>query len=730
MIEQEITRLVNQSEKKGRFIIQELDDEINVLEKSQVLPTNVEKYFSKKTKHSSICNNNKIIHLLHNQSENPNLNQNFSTFIFEDNSKIWIDFDLIWKEFSQFHCDVSENNMEKIFNYTDLKSENDENNENNNSSYFNDSLNINNINNINYNNVCYDKNLKMLFSNKQISNLGEKAKKPANPSNDNLTNVQTTHDISHSNIADIGMLSNTTSTQFKNFNNEINFHGNQSNSNSNGNSNNINSNHYLCKDNATVINNDNSNNNVGNSNVVSASCNGDKNDLFNGNHLLDKNENCFSAEQDQETHKEAADICARLLKDKGKEGFVINVKFQKIENEEEKSKLYYSEDVCNKQETITRSKLADASNIEAAGGASKIQILNSNNNNRIITDKYNNNQSNNNLEAESINNKNQNNNLNCNTITLEEILSSDAKKPNYSKSNYNSNNNNNLQSSLLSPKAEKALSCEAAAVEATTNNSPSNTSISISKNANRAEKTINEKHQNSPSKIKNLEINFCEKRIINSPAFSPINSDYCHKFDKINLDLNSLVNENFSKQPSEKFKLKSSDRLIFLDEYFKEEKNQNSKKRQKRIFSEFKPNRNFENKNFFSNLKISSNVNNFCFIPENKKILNAKILRKKKISKAKRNVNLQISENLEIEISAGNGNLDENSNDENGNNNKLKEKEKNLRCFDEKQNKNLCENYFNKEQNYNEIRNINNENSENRKEFVCCSCGNKNVIVD
>lgn len=651
MIEQEITRLVNQSEKKGRFTIQELDDEINILDKSQVLPNTVEKYFSKKTKHSSICNNNKIIHLLHNQSENPNINQNFSTFIFEDNTKNWIDFDIVWRKFSQFHCDVSENNMEKIFNYTDLKSD-----EENNSSYFNDSLHINN-------NAEYDPNAKLLLFNNEI-NIGENAKKPVNPSNDNLTNVQTTHDISHSNIADIGMLSNITSTQFKNMHNEINFNFN-ANQNSNNYSNNTNSN-YLN----SLCNNKNVNTNTITSvNGNSASCSGD---TINNTNLLNKTTkieaNCFN---ELESKTVASELNEDLVKRKDNQEIIEKVKYEKIENQAEKSNLNFIDDNFNKQDS-SKIKLLNASNKKPAEISNlNIDVCNKNNI----------------LEA---NNTNINsNNLNCNTLIFEEILGSEANK------NY---------------QELKIDACDKKQLEEATEELSNNKSGIKNHNLNSSDYIQKIEKQNSPLKIKNLEINFCEKRIINSPAFSPINSDYSHKFDKLNLDLNSLVNNTNKNASKEKFKLKSNDRLNFLEDYFKEEKDKNSNRRQKRIFSEFKTNRNFE-KNYFYNLKIT-NENNFCFIPQNKKIVNNKNIRKKKTAKNKKNINLQISENIEVEISAGN-NLDENSNDDKENYWDINE-EVNL---SEKQNKFSCENFISK-------------GNKNNQEYICCSCGNKNFIVD
>ena len=278
------------------------------------------------------------------------------------------------------------------------------------------------------------------------------------------------------------------------------------------------------------------------------------------------------------------------------------------------------------------------------------------------------------------------NNLHCcNKLNLEENNNSDFNK--------NTSCNKICESSKLPCKNTNNIIFENSDLDKTKINSE------IENNINHKISNLVE-NSNTHSKIKNLEINFCEKRIINSPPFSPINSDYCHKFDKLNLDLNSL-NDNIHK--SEKFKIKSSDKLIFLEDYFKEE-NKNSKKRQKRIYSEFKPNKKFENF-YFSNLKIS-NVNNFSFIQENKKIVNNLNIRKLKSSKTKKNLNLQISQNLAIEITAG-GNIEENTNDE-------KEEWLFKENLNEKHNKLFHDNY------------INNKN----KEYICCSCGNKNFIVD
>jgi len=661
MIEQDITRLVSQSEKKGRFIIQELDEDINVMENYENSPINFfdkEKNFTKKTKHSSICNNNKIIHLLHNQSENPNLNQNFSTFIFEENSKNWIDFDLLWNKFSRKHCDVSENNMEKIFNYTDIKSDVEKNE--NNSSYFNDSLNVNN-------NLCeeYNENQKLILSNENINiNIDLEKNKTKNfvlPSNDNLTNIQTTHDISHSNIADIGMLSNTTANQInKNLcENYISVLNNNANNNLFSTNNNFNNRKLSLNNNLNY--NVNINNNFANNNKENIINNQINNIVLFNNGLSNINSNT-----DNSIFHTQITIAAETQL-----------------NENEKESIFNT--ICN-IETI-----------------------------------------NNNGKEDNCQSQNKKNN----------IKEEDCLEINYEKQSIDklSNENEieklriNLNSNANPIESNKNLDIEISNCEAY--KSPKNT---IQKSYNNSKVNSNDKKEKlsqSPTKIKNLEINFCEKRIINSPAFSPINSDYCHKLDKLNLDLHSLndiskknvnnnininINVNINLENNNnihnknKSKLKSSDRLIFLEDYFKNE-NKFSYKRQKRIFSEFKPNMKFENKFYYSNLKISSNVNNFCFIPESRKIANEKNIRKKKISnKKKKNLNLQISQNIEIEIFTGN-NLEENSNDD---------KEK-LKFFKENfiENKDILI-----------LKDGKKENNEIKNNYICASCGHKNFIVD
>jgi hypothetical protein len=61
----------------------------------------------------------KIVHTTRMDSNFSNIL--FSTFVLETVRKDWVDFNTIWKEFSKFHTDVLEDDMEKIFHYIDKK---------------------------------------------------------------------------------------------------------------------------------------------------------------------------------------------------------------------------------------------------------------------------------------------------------------------------------------------------------------------------------------------------------------------------------------------------------------------------------------------------------------------------------------------------------------------------------------------------------------------------------
>jgi hypothetical protein len=125
---------LKQSERRGRFLIQEIEEEFELSSKNLYFcsdknekNTAVNNLFnanfnnmnnSKRPKHSSIIMDSKIVHTTRTDS---NYNDTFFTFIYEENMKDWADFDKIWKEFSKVHVDVLEDDMEKIFHYIDIK---------------------------------------------------------------------------------------------------------------------------------------------------------------------------------------------------------------------------------------------------------------------------------------------------------------------------------------------------------------------------------------------------------------------------------------------------------------------------------------------------------------------------------------------------------------------------------------------------------------------------------
>ena len=154
--------------------------------------------------------------------------------------------------------------------------------------------------------------------------------------------------------------------------------------------------------------------------------------------------------------------------------------------------------------------------------------------------------------------------------------------------------------------------------------------------------------ENSPSRQKNLNINFNEKRLIVSPEFSPINSDYEEKDNKININLNH--SNNFNKDFSSTLS-KSKNKFIFFEDYFKEEK-----KRQKRLFSEFKSH---NNKPELINYMICP-INNFTILSVGKKPKTKKNFNNKK-NKKKSNLNVIFQiENSELEIKNFNDSKQEN----------------------------------------------------------------------
>lgn len=144
MLEYEMSK---QSERRGRFLIQEIEDDCDYtpiknhfssekfeknfeknLEKNEktnlfiTLPcgsNNTHNTHSKRPKHSSIIIDSKIIHTTRMDSNY--YSETFTTLIYEENTKDWVNFEDIWKGFSQGHVDVVEDDMEKIFHYIDKK---------------------------------------------------------------------------------------------------------------------------------------------------------------------------------------------------------------------------------------------------------------------------------------------------------------------------------------------------------------------------------------------------------------------------------------------------------------------------------------------------------------------------------------------------------------------------------------------------------------------------------
>lgn len=119
---------LNQSERRGRFLIQEIEEENNSIENIKKEKTtlnsikypNNKKLEKKRSKHSSFFLDSKILHLTHDDIK---MTQPvFSTYIqFENND--WIDFEKVWSKFSCCHNDLSECDLERIFNYTFIQTE-------------------------------------------------------------------------------------------------------------------------------------------------------------------------------------------------------------------------------------------------------------------------------------------------------------------------------------------------------------------------------------------------------------------------------------------------------------------------------------------------------------------------------------------------------------------------------------------------------------------------------
>lgn len=125
----EVSKNNNPSERRGRFLIQEVEEENVSIDTSgtylNIKNTNKNnkdkiKLEKKRSKHASILQDNKIIHLTHDNIEIAQ--PIFSTYIQSENNN-WSDFEKIWNEFSKCHDDLSDCNIERIFNYNKIQSE-------------------------------------------------------------------------------------------------------------------------------------------------------------------------------------------------------------------------------------------------------------------------------------------------------------------------------------------------------------------------------------------------------------------------------------------------------------------------------------------------------------------------------------------------------------------------------------------------------------------------------
>jgi hypothetical protein len=98
------------SQRRGRFIIQEIEEEVDDNLRPPLLS-------QKRPKHSSIIMDSKIIHTTRMDSNC--YSEYFSTIVWDEARKDWIDFENVWKNFSRVHRDCLEDDMEKIFHYID-----------------------------------------------------------------------------------------------------------------------------------------------------------------------------------------------------------------------------------------------------------------------------------------------------------------------------------------------------------------------------------------------------------------------------------------------------------------------------------------------------------------------------------------------------------------------------------------------------------------------------------
>jgi hypothetical protein len=639
------------SERKGRFLIQEIDDE----KKTKKANIFHQEKSQKRTKHASI-NSNKVFHLLHNQSENLNLNSDFSTFILEDKTKKWVDFNKIWSFFSKDHCDVSECTMEKIFNYTDLKYEEDD------CSYFNDSFHLDqyqdhqyknssnhnfdknrgrsrdkdiNINNNNYIDKDCDKirsyngkinENELIISNHNVNITTENNEKI----NLNL-NSQTTHDASHDfNLVNYANNCNNNNNYFINkVNNEIcasmclagNTNNNNQNYKNNTNNNFINNNDYYTY-NINNIKNFNFNFNNSTHGFVN---NNDRDNCDNYNNMINNNK-----QMDIDIKEIISDKNLPKISCKEELNFDLNLNLNN--NQESKNKNNSFDDIANKDYNNQNYK----NNYD----------IDHNNNNKTIENSLN--------EIDNYYNKNDKTNKDKNNTTNNDLLKNQLNfnnsETNKDDCNFKSENNINYNYNILS------------------NTICNNNNIILEES-----KETKEIRTCSPGR-KNLEINFreYERNILVSPQFSPINS--------VQLNDNKN-NENFNKFQKNsyknlyqynksniklKLKLKSPNKIFSLEDYF----NNENHPRQKRIFSE-----NFDFYNTNKTHKITKEIQmEILSVDFNEKKNSQKKIYKKKIKKnlnfnkkwkklnlKEKNLRLLLKENLKFLKKNLKENLEENS---------------------------------------------------------------------
>lgn len=118
---------ISPSQRRGRFLIQEVQDNIVKKHGDSQKEAGVcilkKSLLTKRSKHSSIVMDSKITHFTHEDTyiDEPL----FIACVLEESSDNWVDFESIWHKFSKIHCNMSEDSMERLFNYTYIQIEED-----------------------------------------------------------------------------------------------------------------------------------------------------------------------------------------------------------------------------------------------------------------------------------------------------------------------------------------------------------------------------------------------------------------------------------------------------------------------------------------------------------------------------------------------------------------------------------------------------------------------------